>query len=87
MCPENALDFAEFESPASAVEKKLVGRLITVYGAGGSLVGLFVHSAVYYRDCNTLGCHLIGASSVASLDGALCQNEGGSRVRLCKFIH
>ncbi len=75
--PENALEFFEFEPPASAADKKLVDGLMIVYGARDVLMGLAIYSAAYFGDRKTLGCILIAASGMAFVDGAVCRTQVG----------
>lgn len=70
--PLNALTFFEFETPASASDKKLVDNLMVIYGARDIFMGLAIYSAAYFGDRKTLGCILIAGSGVAFVDGAVC---------------
>lgn len=74
--PRNALEFFEFEAPASASDKKLVDSLMVIYGARDIFMGLAIYSAAYFGDRKTLGWILIAGSGVAFVDGAVCSAQG-----------
>lgn len=76
MRPENALEFFEFEAPASASDKRLVGSLMIIYGARDIFMGLAIYSAAYFGDRKALGWILIAGSGVAFVDGAVCRTHG-----------
>jgi hypothetical protein len=75
--PRNALEFFEFEAPASASDKKLVDSLMVIYGARDIFMGLAIYSAAYFGDRKTLGWILIAGSAVAFVDGAVCLAQVG----------
>jgi len=75
--PRNALEFFEFEPPASASDKKLVDSLMVLYGARDLFMGLAIYAAAYFGDRKTLGCILIAGSGVAFVDGAVCKAQIG----------
>ncbi|EGN97306.1 hypothetical protein SERLA73DRAFT_139472 [Serpula lacrymans var. lacrymans S7.3] len=75
--PRNAIEFFEFEAPASAVDKKLVDNLMVLYGARDVFMGLAIYAAAYFGDRKTLGCILIAGSGVALVDGAVCKAQVG----------
>lgn len=71
--PANALEFFEFEAPASAADKKLVDSLMVIYGARDLFMGLAIHAAAYFGDRRALGWIVVAASGVAFVDGAVCR--------------
>ncbi len=75
--PRNALEFFEFEAPASASDQKLVDNLMVLYGARDLFMGLAMYSAAYFGDRKTLGWILIAGSGVAVVDGAVCRAQIG----------
>jgi hypothetical protein len=75
--PQNALEFFEFEAPASASDKKLVDSLMIIYGARDIFMGLAIYSAAYFGDRKALGWILIAGSAVAFVDGAVCRAQVG----------
>lgn len=75
--PGNALEFFEFEPPASASDRKLVDSLMIIYGARDLFMGLAIHSAAYFGDRKALGWILIAGSGVAFVDGAVCRAQVG----------
>jgi hypothetical protein len=74
--PLNALEFFEFEAPASASDKKLVDNLMVIYGARDIFMGLAIYSTAYFGNRKALGWILIAASAVAFVDGAVCRAQG-----------
>jgi hypothetical protein len=76
--PRNALEFFEFEPPASASDKKLVDSLMMIYGVRDIFMGLAFYSAAYFGDRKTLGWILIAGSGVAFVDGAVCRAQIGT---------
>lgn len=75
--PRNALEFFEFEPPASASDKKLVDSLMVIYGARDIFMGLAIYAAAYFGDRKALGSILIAGSGVAFVDGAVCRAQMG----------
>lgn len=75
--PRNALEFFEFEPPASASDKALVDSLMVIYGARDIFMGLAIHAATYFGDRKALGWILIAGSGVAFVDGAVCRAQVG----------
>jgi hypothetical protein len=75
--PENALEFFEFQAPASVLDKKVVDGLMVIYGARDIFMGLAMYSAAYFGDRKSLGWILVAASAVAFVDGAVCRVQVG----------
>ncbi|KAL8743377.1 MAG: hypothetical protein Q9190_004257 [Brigantiaea leucoxantha] len=76
MRPQNALEFFEFEPPASASGQKLVDNLMVIYGVRDIFMGVAMYSAAYFGDRKTLGWIVIAGSGVAFADGAVCWAQG-----------
>lgn len=74
--PGNALEFFEFEAPASASDKKLVDNLMVIYGVRDIFMGVAIYVAAYFGERKTLGWILIAGSGVAFADGAVCWAQG-----------
>lgn len=74
--PRNALEFFEFEAPASAADAKVIDSLMIVYGARDIFMGLAVYAAACFGDRRSLGWILISGSLVAFVDGAVCWRQG-----------
>jgi Domain of unknown function (DUF4267) len=75
--PQNALEFFEFEVPASASDKKVVDGLMIIYGARDIFMGLAIYLTAYFGDRKLLGWILIAGSGVAFVDGAVCRVQIG----------
>ena len=75
--PRNALEFFEFDPPASAADQKLVDSLMIIYGARDIFMGLAIYSAAYFGNRKSLGWILIAVSGVAFVDGAVCRAQVG----------
>jgi hypothetical protein len=75
--PREALEFFEFEMPASAPDKKVVDGLMIIYGARDIFMGLAMYLAAYFGDRKSLGWILIAGSGVAFVDGAVCRAQAG----------
>jgi hypothetical protein len=75
--PRQALEFFEFEVPASAADKKVVDGLMVIYGARDIFMGLALYSAAYFGNHKSLGWILIAGSAVAFVDGAVCRAQVG----------
>ncbi len=75
--PREALEFFEFEVPASASDKKVVDGLMVIYGARDIFMGLAIYLAAYFKERKSLGLLLIASSAVAFVDGAVCRAQVG----------
>jgi len=75
--PRKALEFFEFEAPASASDKKVVDGLMVIYGARDIFMGLAIYSTAYFGDRESLGWILIAGGGVAFVDGAVCRAQVG----------
>jgi hypothetical protein len=75
--PQKALEFFEFEAPASASDKKVVDGLMVIYGARDIFMGMAIYSAAYFGNRKSLGWILIAGSAVAFVDGAVCWAQVG----------
>ena len=75
--PQNALEFFEFQAPASALDRRVVDGLMVIYGARDIFMGLAMYSAACFGDRRSLGWILIAASAVAFVDGAVCRVQVG----------
>lgn len=74
--PQNALEFFEFQAPASAPDRELVDSLMVIYGARDIFMGLAIYAATYFGDRKALGWILVAGSGVAFVDGAVCRGYG-----------
>lgn len=75
--PQQALEFFEFETPASTSDKKVVDGLMIVYGVRDIFMGLAMYLAAYFGNRKSLGWILIAGSGVAFVDGAVCRTHAG----------